>query len=235
MKDNKILVVDDDTELCEMIKMTLDHAGFSVDVAQDGKSGLAFTEKNSYNVIILDIMLPKMDGWEVCHKIRNTSNNNSKVPIIMLTAKVEEDDKIMGLKLGADDYVTKPFSPRELLARVHALLRREQDFKNKDEVVEKGDLTVDVESYEVYIKDQKIDLPPKELELLYLLIRNAGKVFTREDILERIWGFSFAGGTRTVDEHIKRIRKKIEMESSYTYIQTVWGVGYKFEVKENEK
>ena len=230
-EEQQVLIVDDDKDLCNMVKMTLEHEGYSVDMAYDGKTGFEYSEKNTYHTIILDIMLPEMDGWEVCHKIRNSAINH-KVPIIMLTAKVEEDDKIMGLKLGADDYVTKPFSPRELLARVRALIRRDQDFKDKDEILEKGDLTVDAQSYKVYVKDQQIDLPPKEFELLYLLVKNPQRVFTREEILEKIWGFSFAGGTRTVDEHVKRIRKKLEPESDYdSLIQTVWGVGYKFEVK----
>ncbi|ACB84803.1 response regulator transcription factor [Natranaerobius thermophilus] len=231
MPDQQVLIVDDDKDLCNMVKLTLEHEGFSVDMAYDGKTGYEYVEKYNYNTVILDIMLPEMDGWEVCHKIRN-SINNSKVPIIMLTAKVEEDDKIMGLKLGADDYVIKPFSPRELVARVRALIRRDQDFKDKDKILEKGDLTVDAHSYKVFVKDNEVDLPPKEFELLYLLIKNPERVFTREEILEKIWGFSFAGGTRTVDEHVKRIRKKLEPESGFdSLIQTVWGVGYKFEVK----
>ncbi|OWZ83570.1 response regulator transcription factor [Natranaerobius trueperi] len=232
MVEQNILVLDDDKDLCNMVKMTLEHEGFVVDTAYDGNTGLSLVEKKSYLTIILDIMLPEMDGWEVCYKIRNLTNNN-KVPIVMLTAKVDEDDKIMGLKLGADDYITKPFSPRELVARVRALIRREQDFKKADETLEKGELIVDSQSYKVYVKNQELDLPPKEFELIYLLVKNAGRVFTREDILEKIWGFSFAGGTRTVDEHIKRLRRKLENHSDYNYIQTVWGVGYKLEVKKD--
>ncbi len=227
-----ILIVEDDKELCDMVKLTLEHEGYKVDVVHDGKTGFEHITSCTYSLVILDIMLPALDGWEVCHKIRG-SQYNSTIPIIMLTAKAEEDDKIMGLKLGADDYVTKPFSPRELVARVKALLRRDQDFKSEAEILEQGDLYVNAQSYKVFVGHQEVELPPKEFELLYLFTKNPGRVFTREEILEKIWGFSFVGGTRTVDEHVKRIRKKIEALSDYEFIQTVWGVGYKFEVKKH--
>ncbi|UMZ74201.1 response regulator transcription factor [Natranaerofaba carboxydovora] len=230
--EHQLLIIEDDTELCNMLKISLEHKGFNVELAYNGDEGIEKIKSNKYSLIILDVMLPKKDGWEVCQKIRS-SEHNSKTPILMLTAKVEEDDKILGLKLGADDYVTKPFSPRELTARVEALIRRANDFEEKDNAYQYRDLTIDPNTYKVIVNDSELQLTHKEFELLLTLCKDYGVVFSRDKLLEKIWGFSFIGGTRTVDEHIKRLRKKIESKSDYTFIQTVWGVGYKFEVKEN--
>ena len=228
----EVLIVEDDTELCNLLKISLEHKGFLVDLANDGDEGIEKITNKKYTVIILDVMLPKKDGWEVCQKVRS-SDLNAKTPLIMLTAKVEEDDRIMGLKIGADDYVTKPFSPRELVARVEAVIRRAENFEEKEDVYNFHDLEIDPNTYKVKVNDKELQLTHKEFELLLAMCKDYGIVFSRDKLLEKVWGFSFIGGTRTVDEHIKRLRKKIESKSSHTYIQTVWGVGYKFEVKEN--
>ena len=228
-----ILIIEDDKELCNMLNISLEHKGYNVDLAHDGEDGLNKISDYKYTLIILDIMLPEKDGWEVCQKIRS-DEKNSKAPIIMLTAKVEEDDRIMGLKIGADDYVTKPFSPRELVARVEALIRRASDFEEKEKAYQYGDLTIDPNTHKVAVKDIEMQLTHKEFELLLTLVKNYGIVFSRDKLLEKIWGISFVGGTRTVDEHVKRLRKKVEAKSDYTFIQTVWGVGYKFEVRQIE-
>ncbi|MFO8060125.1 MAG: response regulator transcription factor [Bacillota bacterium] len=223
-----VLVVDDDRDICEMVKIALEAEGFQVDVAYDGQTGLDMSQSREYRVIILDIMLPAIDGWEICRQIR--SGPHRATPIIMLTAKSSEADKVLGLQIGADDYVVKPFSPRELAYRAKALIRRTDDY-NKAKVISIANLKVDIGGYAVELGDERLDLAPKEFEVLALLIQHPGQTFSREDILQRIWGYDYQGNTRTVDEHIKRLRQKIH-SGSYTYIQTVWGVGYKFEVKQ---
>ena len=213
----KILIVDDEENICELVRLYIE------------KEGLAKFNKEKPDLILLDIMLPIKDGWQVCREIRA----QSKVPIIMLTAKGETFDKVLGLELGADDYVVKPFEPKELIARIRAVLRRSAD--SVDEKADEDELSFDglkinQSTYEVYIDDKKVEMPPKEFELLYFLAKNTNKVFTRDQLLDEIWGYEFFGDSRTVDVHIKRIREKLEGENRTWALKTVWGVGYKFEV-----
>ena len=227
---NSVLVIDDDKNICELIKIYLEKEGFKVSLEYDGIKGLAKVKLMQPSLVILDIMLPGMDGLQVCREIRKGSN----VPIVMLTAKGETFDKVLGLELGADDYIVKPFDSKELVARVKAVLRR---FGTKEEAAQEfsyEDLIVNKTDYTVNFKGERMDFPPKELELLFFIGSNPNKVFTREQLLEQIWGYEFFGDTRTVDVHIKRIREKIdniEDDSKPWQIKTVWGVGYKFEVK----
>ncbi|ADQ46115.1 two component transcriptional regulator, winged helix family [Caldicellulosiruptor kronotskyensis 2002] len=222
----KILVIDDDVKICEVIKLYLEKEGFEVVIAHNGMDGIAMFKNEMPNLVILDIMLPKKDGYEVCRELRKISN----IPIIMLTAKGETFDKVLGLELGADDYIVKPFDPKELIARIKAVLRRTQGEVNDEKVVVYPNLTVNLTTYEVKLEDKVIDMPPKEIELLYFLASHPNKVFTREQLLDHIWGYNFVGDTRTVDVHIKRIREKIEKDKYPWKIKTVWGVGYKFEI-----
>jgi DNA-binding response OmpR family regulator len=223
----KVLVVDDDKDICDMVSIALKAEGFQVDTAFDGKTALDLMNDNNYEVIVLDIMLPVLDGWEVCRRIR--SGPQKGVSIIMLTAKTSEADRILGFQIGADDYVVKPFSPRELTIRVQALIRRSREY-NKAKVINVSGLTVDISGYRVLSGDKNIEMSPKEFELLALLIQQPGQLFSREEILQRIWGYDYQGNTRTVDEHIKRLRQKLDT-GQFQYIQTVWGIGYKFEVR----
>ncbi|WP_278320164.1 response regulator transcription factor [Inediibacterium massiliense] len=229
MNKRKILIVDDDIYICELIEMYLKKEGYEVCAAYDGVSAIEKFKEETPSFVILDIMLPKIDGWDVCREIKKISN----VPIIMLTAKGDTFDKVLGLKLGADDYMVKPFEPRELMARVEAVLRRAggQSFCTRNIVL--PHLSIDMDLYRVKIDDQMITLPPKEMELLYFLAKNQNIVFTREQLIENIWGLDFEGDVRTIDVHIKRIREKLEVLKNYYNIQTVWGVGYKFEVKKD--
>lgn len=222
-----ILVIDDDKNICKLVAIYLKNEGFEVEMRHNGKKGLDAFEMGDYLLILLDIMLPGMDGWEVCREIRKTS----QIPIIMLTAKGEVFDKVLGLELGADDYIVKPFDPKELVARVKAVTRRltKGDFEDQEAAVE--GLSVDLSNYTVRFDDTVMEMPPKELELLYFLVSHANKVFTREQLLEHVWGFDFFGDSRTVDVHIKRIREKLVTQESLWHIKTVWGVGYKFELK----
>jgi len=222
----KILVIDDDIKICEVIKLYLEKEGFEVVVAHNGMDGISVFKNEMPDLVILDIMLPKKDGYEVCRELRKISN----IPIIMLTAKGETFDKVLGLELGADDYIVKPFDPKELIARIKAVLRRTQGEVNDEKVVVYPNLTVNLTTYEVKLEDKVIDMPPKEIELLYFLASHPNKVFTREQLLDHIWGYNFVGDTRTVDVHIKRIREKIENNKYPWKIKTVWGVGYKFEI-----
>jgi len=222
----KILVIDDDVKICEVIKLYLEKEGFEVVVAHNGMDGISVFKNEMPDLVILDIMLPKKDGYEVCRELRKISN----IPIIMLTAKGETFDKVLGLELGADDYIVKPFDPKELIARIKAVLRRTQGEVNDEKVVVYPNLTVNLTTYEVKLEDKVIDMPPKEIELLYFLASHPNKVFTREQLLDHIWGYNFVGDTRTVDVHIKRIREKIEKDKYPWKIKTVWGVGYKFEI-----
>jgi len=225
----KILVVDDETPIVELIKFNLEREGYKVLEAYDGIRALEIIKKELPDLIILDIMLPGMSGLEVCKHLRN-NEKTAEIPIIMLSARGEEVDKILGLELGADDYMVKPFSPRELVARVKARLRRlEGRDGKKEDVIKIKDIVIDQERFAVYVKGQKMDFTPKEFELLKLLASNPGKVFTREYLLEKIWGYEFLGDTRTVDVHIRHIRQKIEDNPAEPmYIETVRGVGYRF-------
>lgn len=228
MEEAKILIVDDDIHICELLRLYIEKEGFLTAIANDGKKALELFETESFDLILLDIMLPEKDGWQVCREIRKTS----KVPIIMLTAKGETFDKVLGFELGADDYITKPFDTRELVYRIKAVLRRSFDNDiNTVKTVKYGNLTVNLTTYQLLVNGEQIDTPPKELELLYHLASNPNKVFTRDQLLDEIWGFDYYGDSRTVDVHIKRIREKIDGISDNFALKTVWGVGYKFEVK----
>jgi DNA-binding response OmpR family regulator len=205
----------------------LDKEGFETEHYINGLESLEAFKLNPPDLIILDIMLPGLDGWEVCKRVRKDSN----IPIIMLTAKGETFDKVLGLELGADDYIVKPFDPKELVARVKAVLRRASGTKDTDQEVSYDNLTVSLSNYSVTFNGKELELPPKELELLYFIASHPNKVFTREQLLEQVWGFDFYGDSRTVDVHIKRLREKLASDNNNWEIKTVWGVGYKFEVK----
>jgi len=223
----KVLVIDDDVNICELIRLYLEKDGYEVQTVYNGKSGIEAFSEYTPSIVVLDIMLPGMDGWQVCRELRKVSN----IPIIMLTAKGETFDKVLGLELGADDYIVKPFEPKELVARVKAVLRR---YERKDYDVEEiiyPNLVINHTNYVVKLNGKELELPPKELELLYFLASNSNKVFTREQLLEKVWGFDFYGDSRTVDVHVKRLREKIEIPNQVWQLKTVWGVGYKFEVK----
>jgi DNA-binding response OmpR family regulator len=232
-KENaKILIVDDERNICELIRLYVEKEGFKTIVAYDGEDALEKFKTESPALCLLDIMLPKKDGWQVCREIRSISS----VPIIMLTAKDELFDKVLGLELGADDYIVKPFEPKELIARIKAVLRRceytnAKDVNCLDELTFDG-LTINRSTYEVYLDKNKLEFPPKEFELLYFLAQNSNKVYTRDQLLNEIWGYEFYGDSRTVDVHIKRIREKLENSDIVRswQIKTVWGVGYKFEL-----
>lgn len=227
------LVVEDDNDICELVRIVLRAEDFSVDIAQDGLMGLDMASKKTYSLIVLDLMLPSLDGWELCRRLRQKSDTRS-TPIIMLTAKSEEADKVLGLEVGADDYITKPFRPREFLARVNALLRRTVDYNQPSEILQIGKLTIHAQSYQVFIEDAPVVLTPKEFELLLILASNVNRTLKRDQLLEKVWGYDYPGSTRTIDEHVKRIRQKISQAGQgNTFIQTVWGVGYKLEVREN--
>ncbi|NLU52171.1 MAG: response regulator transcription factor [Clostridiaceae bacterium] len=224
-----IYIVEDESHIQQLIKYNLEANGYSVITFSSGEEMLAHCETVIPDMFILDIMLPDMDGYEILGEIRKDSRL-SKLPVIMLTAKSEEFDRVLGLELGADDYITKPFSIRELVARVKALFRRsEKPYEIQPEVLTAGDIKIDVERHEVYKGDQKLDLTLKEFELLKILMQNRGKVMTREVLLEKVWGFDYYGETRTVDVHIRYLRQKIENDDSKPeYIETVRGVGYRF-------
>ncbi len=228
------LVVEDDNDIGELVRIVLRAEAFEVDLAHDGQEGLDLAMQKHYHLIVLDLMLPKVDGWEVCRRLRQHPQTRS-TPMIMLTAKGEEADKVRGLEAGADDYITKPFRPREFLARVNALLRRSVDYNQPVEILQFGRLELLPQSYQVNVGTQQVLLTPKEFELLLLLARQAGRTLRREQLLEKVWDYNYPGSTRTVDEHVKRIRQKIALADPHsTYIQTVWGVGYKFEVKQKD-
>jgi len=223
----RILVADDERKIRDLVRMYLKAEGFLVTEASDGQQVLEQLNKSSFDLVILDIMMPGADGWTVCRQIRKDSN----LPVIMLTARSEEIDRVLGLELGADDYVVKPFSPRELVARVKAVLRRTRQQQETENVLEFDGLVIKPASREVYLMEQPLSLTPKEYDLLYFLARSAGRVFTREQILEQVWGYEFFGEARTVDTHITRLREKMsKIPDASQYVATVWGVGYKFEV-----
>ena len=227
LNKTKVLVVDDDINICELIRLYLEKDGYEVMTVYNGKKSIEVFSDYTPSIVILDIMLPGADGWQVCREIRKISN----IPIIMLSAKGETFDKVLGLELGADDYIVKPFEPKELVARVKAVLRR---YERKDFDVQEivyPNLVVNRTNYTVKMSGKDIELPPKELELLFFLASNPNKVFTREQLLEHVWGFDFYGDSRTVDVHVKRLREKIDLPNQTWQLKTVWGVGYKFEVK----
>ncbi len=224
-----ILIADDDANICELVRLYLEKEGFQTVVCLDGRRALEIFREGGIDLAILDIMMPKADGVTVCREIRK----ESKMPVIMLTAKGETFDKVLCLDLGADDYIVKPFEGKELVARVKAVLRRTlpEDTENTEKIVSYENITVNLTNYELIINGNSMDIPPKELELLYYLASHPNRVFTREQLLEDVWGFDYYGDSRTVDVHIKRIREKIEGLSEKWTLKTVWSVGYKFEVK----
>ena len=226
----KILVVDDDKNICELLRLYIEKEGYQTVLAHDGKQALAVFEEEKPSLIILDVMMPELDGWQVCREIRKTSD----VPIIMLTAKGETFDKVLGLELGADDYVVKPFDSKEIVARIKAVLRRTGPKSSVSDIKEVSydKLIVNLTRYELKVDGKIVDTPPKELELLYHLASNPNRVYTRYQLLDEVWGFEYYGDSRTVDVHIKRLREKLEDVSPQWSLKTVWGVGYKFEVKD---
>lgn len=223
----KILIVDDDTNISELISLYLVKEGYETKEVADGRQALEVFEEYQPDLVLLDIMLPSVDGYDICKEIRRTSHT----PIIMLTAKGEVFDKVLGLELGADDYIVKPFDPKELMARVKVVLRRHMRPAKQEEPKNRivlDNLIIDKDNYSVTFEGQLVELPPKELEVLYFLASHPKQVFTREQLLDKIWGYDFVGDTRTVDVHIKRLRDKFEGDHEWN-IKTVWGVGYKFE------
>jgi two-component system alkaline phosphatase synthesis response regulator PhoP len=233
MDKNKILVVDDEENIVELLRFNLEQEGYDVLVAYDGQTALdKLKEEADVSLLILDLMLPEIGGLDVCRRIRS-DDDLSELPIIMLTAKEKEVDRVLGLELGADDYVTKPFSPRELLARVKAILRRanfDNKKKNKDDYIEIGEIKIDLNKYEILLNEKEVDFTPKEFNLLRLLARSPGQVLTRSFLLKEIWDYGYDGDTRTVDVHIRRIRQKLKnsLGEEVEYIETVRGIGYRF-------
>ncbi|MEN6340057.1 MAG: response regulator transcription factor [Clostridiaceae bacterium] len=225
MENNTILVIDDDRNILAIIELYLKKAGFQVYTCADGISALAAFHETKPSLVVLDIMLPGRDGWAVLHDIRMESDT----PVIMLTAKGDTGDRVQGLELGADDYISKPFDAKELIARIKAVLRRSTPAEPERTINLPG-LTVSLENYAVTLDGRQLEMPPKEIELLYFLASHTGKVFTREQLLEQVWGFDFFGDSRTVDVHVKRIREKLGDNHEWE-LRTVWGVGYKFEQK----
>ena len=234
MAQTKVLVIDDDTNICELLRLYLEKEGFSVISVNDGETALTTFKSEEPDIVLLDIMLPKLDGWQVCREIRKFSDT----PIIMLSAKGETFDKVLGLELGADDYVTKPFDTKEIVARIKSVLRRtnsssvsaENDQNNKEVNYDK--LSINLTNYVMKVDGKQVDTPPKELELIYHLASHPNKVFTRDQLLDEVWGFEYYVDSRTVDVHIKRLREKLKGVSDKWELRTVWSVGYKFEVKE---
>ena len=224
--NKRALVVEDDSNISELLRLYLGKDGFEVMQVSDGAKAESSFDLFAPDVVLLDIMLPGRDGWQICRDIRKKSS----VPIIMLTAKGETSDKVSGLEMGADDYVTKPFEIKELLARVHAVMRRTDADAPIDKKLEFDRLVINLDSYELIVDGNKIDTPPKEMELLYHLASSPNRVFTRNQLLDEVWGFDYFGDSRTVDVHVKRLREKLEGVSDKWCLKTVWGVGYKFEV-----
>lgn len=229
MNNQKILIVDDDENICELLRLYLEKDGFNTVIATDGQEAVRLATTQSPSLILLDIMLPRLDGWQVCREIRKTLDT----PIIMLTAKGETFDKILGLELGADDYISKPFDTKEVIARIKAVLRRSSDSSRLSAIKEVcfDKLSINLTNYELTVDGVTIDTPPKELELIYHLASNPNRVYTRDQLLDEVWGFDYYGDSRTVDVHVKRLREKLENVSPNWSLKTVWGVGYKFEVK----
>lgn len=230
MAMGKVLVADDDKNICELLRLYLVKEGFQVVLAGDGEEALARFSAENPDIILLDVMMPRLDGWQVCREIRK----KSECPIIMITAKGETFDKVLGLELGADDYVVKPFETKEIVARIKAVLRRtgKSAAENDIKEVSYDKLVVNMTKYELKVDGKVVDTPPKELELLYHLASNPNRVYTRDQLLDEVWGFEYYGDSRTVDVHVKRLREKLEGASEQWSLKTVWGVGYKFEVRE---
>ncbi len=224
--NKKVLIVEDDSNIAELMSMYLVKAGYDVAVANNGLQGLEMFSAADPNIVILDIMLPGLDGWQVLRQIRERANT----PVIMITAKGETQDKITGLKMGADDYVVKPFEMSEVLARIEAVLRRSEPAEEKGKKLYFDKLVIDMESFELVIDGKKTEAPPKEMELLFFLASSPNRVYTRNQLLDEVWGFDYFGDSRTVDVHVKRLREKLEGVSEKWSLKTVWGVGYKFEV-----
>ena len=226
MPTEKILVVDDDKNICDLLRMYLEKEGYAVALAYNGEDAIKLFGAENPDLVLLDIMLPQLDGWQVCREIRKTSEK----PIIMLTAKDEIFDKVLGLELGADDYVTKPFDTKEVVARIKAVLRRTSVVKTEEiKEVRYDNLTINLTNYELRVNGELVDTPPKELELIYHLASNPDRVFTRDQLLDDVWGFDYYGDSRTVDVHIKRLRDKLKDVSDEWELRTIWSVGYKFE------
>ena len=223
-----VLVVEDDRNIAELLQMYLEKEGYAVTVATDGGQGLSKFRSIKPDLVLLDVMMPVMDGWAVCKAIRA----EGKTPVIMLTAKSETDDKVAGLRSGADDYITKPFEMREVLARIEAVLRRSDRISNEKQtrrlIFDK--LVIDMDAFELSVDGKKVDIPPKEMELLFYLASSPNRVYTRNQLLDEVWGFDYFGDSRTVDVHVKRLRDKLDGISEKWTLKTVWGVGYKFEV-----
>ena len=228
MMDKKILVIDDDVNICESLKIHLENEGYEVKIANDGVEGINYFKMYEPDLVLLDIVMPRKDGKEVCREIREIAQK----PIIMITAKGEIFDIVLGLELGADDYMVKPFDFRELSARIKAVLRRCQNYArpSDDEVIKFENIEISLQKYELKLRGKSVDIPPKELELLYFLASNYNHVFTRDQLLDKVWGFDYLGDSRTVDVHVKRLREKLEGVSDKWLLKTVWGVGYKFEI-----
>lgn len=222
----RVLIVEDDKNIADLLRLYLERDGFSVEMAADGRAGVNAFESDVFDLVLLDIMLPVMDGWSVLSELRGIG----KTPVIMLTAKGQTNDKVQGLEMGADDYITKPFEMKELLARVHAVLRRTLPEESKDKKLIFDGLIIDMEAYTLSVNGSIVDTPPKELELIYHLASSPNRVYTRNQLLDEVWGFNYFGDSRTVDVHIKRLRAKLEGVSEAWTLKTVWGVGYKFEL-----
>ena len=228
MSMGKVLIVDDDQNICELLRLYIEKEGYDTRIANDGKAALEVFDEYNPDLIMLDIMLPELDGWQVCREIRK----KSQCPIIMLTAKSEVFDKVLGLELGADDYVVKPFEAKEIVARIKAVLRR-SGTNDEDAVkeVHYDKLSINLTNYELRVNGVQVDTPPKEMELIYHLASNPNRVFSRDELLDQVWGFDYYGDSRTVEVHVKRLREKLEGVSDQWELKTVWGVGYKFDVK----
>ncbi len=225
----KLLVIDDEMNICELLRAYFENEGYDVKTACDGVEGVSYFKLYEPDLVLLDIMMPNKDGFQVCREIREVSPNK---PIIFVSAKDDSFDKVLGLELGADDFVVKPFDMKELSARVKAVLRRyaARDDQNDDEVIKFDNIEISLEKYELKLNGKSVDIPPKELELLYFLASNYNRVFTRDQLLDKVWGFDYLGDSRTVDVHVKRLREKLEGVSDKWILKTVWGVGYKFEI-----
>ena len=226
----KVLIVEDDSNIAQLLQLYLEKEGFETRIAPDGGKGVEEFRSWDPDLVLLDIMLPVMDGWGVCRKIREAG----KTPIIMMTAKGQTEDKVNGLEMGADDYIVKPFDMKEVLARIHAVLRRYGEGENgsAEKKLTFDKLVINLDSYELLVDGKRVDTPPKEMELLYHLASSPNRVFTRNQLLDEVWGFDYFGDSRTVDVHIKRLREKLEGVSDQWSLKTVWGVGYKFELVE---
>ena len=228
MASEKVLIVDDDKNICELLRLYLEKEGFQTVIVNDGESAITVFKEENPDIMLLDIMLPRLDGWQVCREIRKFSDK----PIIMITAKGETFDKVLGLELGADDYIAKPIETKEVVARIKAVLRRSTSNQNQSiKEVQFDKLSINLTNYELKVDGRQIDTPPKEMELIFHLASNPNRVFTRDQLLDEVWGFDYYGDSRTVDVHVKRLREKLEGVSDKWELKTVWGVGYKFETK----